>query len=291
MTLADALDRFLVQLHADGRSRHTVGQYRRHVAALTRWLAASGQLAEAGALDHETIAGFLASAAARSRPDGAGKKATSVNALRTSLRVFCAYLHRAGHVAQDPGRLVKRALCAGGPPKALSPEEQGRFLATLAAASGPEAGRDHALFHLMLGSGIRLSAALGLDVEHLDLAAGEATIRTKGDRTERVFLGKELCDHLRRFVGDRTAGPLFTAGAGGRRVSNRHIQRRFAQWLEKAGVKRALSPHSMRHRFALDLYGRTGDVLLVKEALHHRSIASTMVYARASTERLKAALA
>jgi site-specific recombinase XerD len=47
----------------------------------------------------------------------------------------------------------------------------------------------------------------------------------------------------------------------------------------------------MRHRFALDLYGRTGDVLLVKEALHHRSIASTMVYARASTERLKAALA
>lgn len=289
MVIADALERFLVQLQADGRSRHTIGQYRRHVAALTRWLAASGHPAEVAALDHETVAGFLASAAARSRPDGAGKKATSVNALRTSLRVFCAYLHRAGYLAQDPGRLVKRALCAGGPPKALSPEEQERFLATLAAATGPEAERDHALFHLMIGSGIRLSAALGLDVEHLDLAAGEATIHTKGDRSERVFLGKEVCEHLRRYVGDRTTGPLFTAG-GTRRVSNRHIQRRFGQWLEKAGIKRSLSPHSMRHRFALDLYGRTGDVLLVKEALHHRSIASTMVYARATAEQVKAAL-
>jgi site-specific recombinase XerC len=81
----------------------------------------------------------------------------------------------------------------------------------------------------MLASGIRLSAAIGLDVEHLDLAAGEASIHTKGDRTERVFLGKELCEHLRRFVGDRTAGPLFTSDAGGRRVSNRHIQRRFGR--------------------------------------------------------------
>jgi site-specific recombinase XerC len=289
MTIADALDRFLVQLHADGRSQHTIGQYRRHVAALTRWLAASGHPVEVGALDHETVAGFLASPAARSRPDGSGKKATSVNALRTSLRVFCAYLHRAGYLTQDPGRLVKRALCAGGPPKALSPEEQERFLATLGAATGPEAERDHAIFHLMLGSGIRLSAAIGLDVDHLDLAAGEATIRTKGDRTERVFLGKEVCEHLRRFVGDRTTGPIFTAG-GGRRVSNRHIQRRFVQWLGKADIRRPLSPHSMRHRFALDLYGRTGDVLLVKEALHHRSIASTMVYAWTSAERLKAAL-
>ena len=96
MTIEDALDRFLVQLQAEGRSRHTVGQYRRHVAALTRWLAASGHPAEVDALDHETVAGFLAAPAARSRPDGAGKKATSVNAMRTSLRVFCSYLHRAG---------------------------------------------------------------------------------------------------------------------------------------------------------------------------------------------------
>jgi hypothetical protein len=51
-------------------------------------------------------------------------------------RPYLAYLHRVGYLAQDPGRLVKRALCAGGPPKALSPEEQERFLATLAAATG-----------------------------------------------------------------------------------------------------------------------------------------------------------
>ena len=73
-------------------------------------------------------------------------------------------------------------------------------------------------------------------------------------------------------------------------MSVRHAQRRFRGWLRRAGVQRPASPHSLRHRFAMDLYRRTGDVLLVKEALRHRSIASTMVYARADRARLRAAL-
>ncbi len=90
-------------------------------------------------------------------------------------------------------------------------------------------------------------------------------------------------------MADRSPGPLFTS-KGGQRISRRQAQRRFTRWLEKAGVTRSASPHSLRHRFALALYGRTGDVLLVKEALHHRSITSTLVYARADEERLRRAL-
>ncbi len=62
-------------------------------------------------------------------------------------------------------------------------------------------------------------------------------------------------------------------------------------WLEKAGTTTAASPHSLRHSFATDLYRRTGDVLLVKEALHHLGIANTLVYARADEERVRRALA
>jgi site-specific recombinase XerC len=50
------------------------------------------------------------------------------------------------------------------------------------------------------------------------------------------------------------------------------------------------SPHSCRHAFALGLYERTGDVLLVQAALGHRAISSTLVYARASPERVRAAV-
>ena len=163
-------------------------------------------------------------------------------------------------------------------------------MATLAAGKSPEAKRDHALFHLMLASGIRLGSALSLDVEDVDLDGGILHLRyLKGDRSDYVFLGKRIRAHLRRFVGTRTTGPLFQAMHGGR-LSPRHVQRRYRQWVEKAAIGRATSTHSLRHTLATRLYAKTGDVFLVQRALCHRSVASTLVYAQMNRNRLRQAL-
>ncbi len=107
MNITDALARFLVQLHADGRSPHTIGQYKRHITALARWMAGNGHGLDVVHLDHEALALFLTSEAVQKRPDGKAKKASAVNTLRSSLRVFGSYLHRAGFVRQDPSQLVR----------------------------------------------------------------------------------------------------------------------------------------------------------------------------------------
>ncbi|MFB3073605.1 MAG: site-specific integrase, partial [Candidatus Methylomirabilales bacterium] len=133
MTILDALRRFVTQLRADGRSHHTIGQYERHITALAKWTAGTGQGLGVENLDHETVALFLASPEARDRGDGTPKKATSINTLRSSIRVFGSYLHRAGFLAQDPARMVRRAICSSGPPRTLSQEDQHRLLATLAS--------------------------------------------------------------------------------------------------------------------------------------------------------------
>jgi site-specific recombinase XerC len=206
------------------------------------------------------------------------------------LRGFFGYLLQAGVVREDPTRLVRRAICSPPPPRALSDDEARRLLDALAAADGREAQRDHALFHLMLATGIRLSSAVALDVNDVDLDRREIQIRTaKGNRPATVYLGDAITEHLREFLADDSGGALFT-GYAGRRISHRHAQRRFTMWLGKAGITRHVSPHALRHRFALDLYARTSDVLLVKEALHHRSITSTLVYARADAERVRRAM-
>ncbi len=71
-------------------------QYCRHIAALTRWLAHDGHTGAVKDIDHEDLARFLAEPTVRMRPDGAQKKAGSVNALRSSLKYFFGYVHRAG---------------------------------------------------------------------------------------------------------------------------------------------------------------------------------------------------
>ncbi len=290
MRIDDAIDRFLRQLAADGRSHHTINQYRRHLRLFATWTAHAGLCGDLSKLDHDAIAAFLVAPQAHTSAHGGTKQASSVNCLRTSLKMFFGYLHRAGIIAEDPARLVRRANTGPPPPRTLGDDERAKLLGYLAAVDTDEGRRDHALVHLMLATGIRLSSAVNLDVEDVDLQRGEVQLRAmKGDRRATVYLGNAIGEHLRDYIGNRTSGPLFPARHGGR-VSVRHVQRRFREIVKNAGFQRPASPHSLRHSMAQDLYNRTGDILLVKEALHHRSIASTMVYARPDEDRIRKAL-
>ncbi len=290
MQLQDALDRFVLQLEADGRSPHTIMQYRRHISALARWLAHDGHTGAVGDIGHEHLARFLASSVARTRPDGGAKRASSVNAIRSSLKCFFSYAHRAGYVPQDPARLIRRAICGTPPPRALSKDEQKRMLAALTAGNREPDRRDRVLFGLMLASGIRLGSALGLDVEDVELDQGEILLRqAKGDRVERVFLNRTTREALRVYIERRLPGPLFRS-CGDRRLSHRQAQKRFSMWMEIAGIGGSATTHSLRHSFATGLYRKTRDIFLVKEALRHRNIESALVYARVDESRLRRAL-
>ena len=288
MELQAALQGFLVQLRADGRSEHTVRQYERHGRALLAWLTAAAIGTDLGDLTPDVVARFFASDAVRSTCHGGARKAVSANAMRTSIRCLCSHLHESGLLATNPARLLRRARCAPPPPKALHPDEQQRLLDVLAAAEGVEAARDRMLVELLLGTGIRIGSALALDVPDIDFAHGEIALRqTKGDRPTTALLPAAVSKTLQTFLGDRRDGPVFLAGD--RRVSMRHTQRRLAAWLRKAGI-RGRSAHSLRHSYAMGIYGRTGDLLVTQAAMGHASIASTVVYARADRARVRAAV-
>ncbi len=285
-----ALDLFVGQLLADGRSPHTVGQYRRHVRALAGWLEASSRSRDLRRLSHQDIAAFFGSDTARCTSSATTKKASSLNAMRTSIRCFLGYLHAAEHIPRNPAALLKRARCSPPPPRAMRDDEERKLLAYLAAVPGDVARRDEALILLMLRAGLRIGAALGLDVEDLDLDRAEAHVRKdKNDRAETVLLSPDLVEHLRRFVGKRREGPLF-ASTDGERISTRHAQRRFTQAVLAAGIERKLSPHACRHRFATRLLAKTGNLQLVRRAMRHRSISSTAIYAAVAEEDVRAAL-
>ncbi len=290
MNISSALDFYLLQLAADGRSPHTVGQYRRHIRSFATWLAQAGHSGDVGAIGHEDVARFLSTPGARTTPRGAAKRATSMNALRTSVRTFFGFLHAAGTIAANPARLLRRARCGTAPPRAMGDDDRDRLLARLAAAVGPAARRDEMLVRLLLGAGLRIGSAVALDVGDVDLAGGELRLRTtKGDVPETVYLSADLVTRLGSYVGDRTTGPLF-ATLTGARVTTRHSGRRFAEAVVAAGLTRHFSPHSCRHTFATGLLKRSGDLALVQAALRHRSIASTLVYARVEPGRVRAAM-
>ncbi len=290
MQLIAALDVFLAQLQADGRALNTRLQLHRHVRALSTWALQEGLSSNVAEFSSEVLARFLASSQARLRSDGEVKQPGSMNALRSNVRAFFSFLAKSGTIATDPSRLIRRARDVKRPPRALSPEQARRLLDVLAEADGQEAVRDATLFRLMLHGGLRLGAAVALDIRDLDLEQGHVLVRrSKRGGAESVLLSRAVVEDLRAFVADRAHGPVFLA-CGERRVSPRHIQRRLQLWLNRAGIRGRFSPHSLRHSFAQKLYRETGDLLLLKRALGHRSVSATTVYAQCDDDRLRAAI-
>jgi integrase/recombinase XerC len=291
MDLQQALQVYLLQLRADGRSPHTIKNYERHLGSLLDWLAKHGRSAALDEITPQVLAEFLVSDDVRASGRGGLRSTSTVNAVRTSLRVVFGWLHDAGHTRINPARLIRRAICSPPPPKALSDEQVVRVVGMLHAATGAAAARDRAMVTLMLGTGIRIGSAVALDVGDVDLANGVITARcVKRDRVQRVFFGPNVRGQMERLIASLPGpGPLFRA-PNGQRLTVRHACRRITAWLDRAGVHDA-SPHSLRHTFATRLLARTKDLLLVQRALGHRSIASTAVYLTVSDDRLRDAVA
>lgn len=111
----------------------------------------------------------------------------------------------------------------------------------------------------------------------------------KGGGEDVAFLPPDVASVLAEYVADRTGGPLF-ARADGVRLTTRQVARRIAEWARKAGIAAPVSPHRLRHAFAMAVYERTQDALVTARALGHRSLHAVSVYARPSEARVREAV-
>ena len=189
-------------------------------------------------------------------------------------------------------------------PKVLSEAEQERFLAAFFSQTSPgklpryrSPRRDYVLARLILGTGLRVSEALALRREHVDLEDCQLIVREgKGSKDRVLWYDDDVAELLERWLAKNNPenAPrqhVFTTSSGrpvNRRDAYTAIRRRarkaqIAEW-EKVGV------HTLRHTFATNLLRRTHDIFLVKEALGHADVATTMIYLHLVKDDLKNAL-
>lgn len=283
MKLSLAIKCFETQLRADGKSERTRQAYLRDLGKLKCWLKRDAQVS---IINPDTLARFLANG--NCEP----KSPLTINRTKTALRVFFRFLTDAGNLSENPARLIRSTPTSRRAPGYLSPDETGRLLDAISQSDGPIARRDHVMFSLLLGTGIRLSSLVALSASDVNLAQGTLTITGKGARQETVFLSARLRRVLNRYIrvqGTGNGTPLFRS-RNGTRLGPRQIQLRLQHWLEVAAITKPLSVHSLRHTFATRLYAKTGDLRLVQRALGHRHIATTEIYARVEDKALRKAL-
>ncbi len=288
MKLSTAIRRFDCQLRADGKSPHTRQVYLRDLALLARWLRRDVNIST---ITPDRLARFLTSRIFIHTTSGKPKATISINRSKSALRSFFRFLTDAGYLKANPARLIRSAPASQRPPRILTQKETRALLATIKKHKTPIAKRDHLMFALLLGTGIRLSSLVNLNVGDVDLGAATVRVNGKGNVERLVFLNGGLKRLLKNYVAPSadSRGPLLLS-LRSRRVGVRQVELRLAYWLELAGITCRCSVHTLRHTFATRLYEKTNDLRLVQSALGHRRVTTTEIYTHTVDASLREAI-
>ncbi len=176
------------------------------------------------------------------------------------------------------------------PVEALNGRELGRLLAALEGEHWTDK-RNLAAASLMARAGLRVSEVIGLGTEDIELKArsGWALVRKgKGMKERRVPLSAEARRALEAYMSVRPPipGPLFLSRTG-HPLSPRDIQRMLAEAARRAGIRKRVTPHVLRHTFATRFLQSGGDLATLAQILGHEWISTTTRYLHPNMERMQ----
>ena len=280
------IDRFLDAIWMErGLSENTLGAYRADLMALNQRL--TGKSVDLVAASKSDILDYISW-----RVEGGAKPRSTARQL-SSFRRFFRYLLREGVISDDPTAQIAMPKIGRSLPTSLTEEEVDALLGA-PNVSESLGHRDRAMLELLYATGVRVSELINLKMTQVNLNQGVLRIVGKGDRERLIPLGDEAQDWLKEFIDgprveillERQSEYLFPTRRGDRmtRQAFWHIIKRYAK---KAGVRKKLSPHTVRHAFATHLLNNGADLRVVQLLLGHSDVSTTQIYTHVARERLK----
>ncbi len=271
----------------DGLSKNTLSAYRRDLTLFATWLSEQKNARDLYHVREEDLTAYMAA----KRSD----KATTANRRLTVFKRFYRYALRLGYVKEDPCAKLRAAKQAQRFPKALS-EDQVIALLSAPNIDEPLGLRDRTMLELMYASGLRVSEIVSLKTVSLGLNEGVVrVVNGKGGKERIVPFGGEAGQWLRKYLHE--ARPILLEGKNcqevfvGRRTGSGLTRQAFwfiiKRYASLAGIKVALSPHTLRHAFATHLLNHGADLRVVQLLLGHADISTTQIYTHVARERLK----
>lgn len=209
------------------------------------------------------------------------------------LRAFFRYLRMERVVDTDPTELVEAPRVQDRLPDVLTVEEIDAMTAAI-DPSKPESVRNHAIIETLYGSGLRVSELVGLQISRINFSERYLLVEGKGSRQRLVplsdtslgliedYLESRLSMNVRK--GDEDILFLNRRGARLSRIMVFYIVKNLA---EVAGIKKNVSPHTIRHSFATHLLEGGANLRAIQEMLGHESIATTEIYVHLDRSHLR----
>jgi len=268
-----------------GLAENTILAYRRDIVKFAAFCAE--RKLDAKDIERADVVDFLASLYR------GGLDSRSVARHLVTIRHFFRFALLEGYITDDPAATIESPRFRHSLPEFLSLDEVDRLLAQ------PDLGsvvgvRDRAMIELLYSCGLRVSELCGVRLADLQTEVGCLRCVGKGNKERLVPVGREALNAVQRYLrlsrpkllGERSSPYLFVNQSGA--VMNRIVfWRLLRDYGRKAGLRKALTPHMLRHSFATHLLDRGADLRSVQMMLGHSDISTTQIYTHVVEERLK----
>lgn len=212
----------------------------------------------------------------------------------SSLRSFYNYLVDIKLVETNIFRRIRNPKVEKKLPNYLNIIEIEEILESIREDS-PEKIRDKCIFELLYSTGIRVSEAVNIKLNDIDMSSNSIRIIGKGNKERIVYFGSLAKDLLfkylkirKNFKNDKKTDYLFLNNAGNQ-LARESISKIINNIIYNSGIKHKISPHVLRHTFATHLLDNGADLRSVQELLGHENLRTTEIYTHISNERLRAA--
>lgn len=268
-----------------GLSAHTLAAYRADLEGFARWLSGEGAtLLSAG---RDKVLDYLA---ARYR-EGARPRSTA--RLLSSLRRFYRLQIRDGRLQADPTTQVESPRIGRSLPDALTESEVVALIET--PDQGQSIGlRDRSMLEILYAAGLRVSELVGLTMDQVNARQGVVRVVGKGSKERLVPVGEEALEWLTRYLaqgrpelmGGRLSPFVFVTRRGGG-LTRQAFWYRIKHYARDAGIRKPLSPHTLRHSFATHLLNHGADLRVVQMLLGHSDLSTTQIYTHVARQRLQ----
>ncbi|MCL2030781.1 MAG: site-specific tyrosine recombinase XerD [Oscillospiraceae bacterium] len=221
-----------------------------------------------------------------------GRTMATVMRMAASLKSFFNYLKGLGVAGENPVKNIDLPKAERRLPNILSGQEV-EILLRQPRAGDFKGYRDRAMLELLYATGLRVSELISLDVQDVNLSA--SFVRCAGGARERVIpiypaavkATREYIQIARdRMIENPEERALFV-NVSGERMSRQGFWKIVKYYQEKAGIKKEITPHTLRHSFAAHLLENGADLRAIQEMLGHADISSTQVYVTLVKNRLE----
>jgi len=281
------IDRYLEYLLVEkGLSNKTLEAYSHDMADFADFLQNQGS---AAVTEEDTALILRYLIALRSRGLSARSRARHL----VTVRGFYRFLVQEGRLEKDPSALIDLPKSGLKLPEVLSYSEVRRIL-DAPDPEKPNGRRDAAMLELLYASGLRVSELIRLRVQDVSLEAGYVRVFGKGSKERVVPFGRHAREKLTlylqtardRMLKGSTSRYLFVARAG-RPMTRQGFWKLLRRYSGQAGVRKTVTPHTLRHSFASHLLEGGADLRAVQVMLGHVDIATTQIYTHVARDRLK----